>query len=349
MKEECRGFCNEHRSPTVKNNSKKSSRWSFSPIGIFKFAIIFVVVFWVAYPSLVWFLQGVSPVTEYSGLGEFGDMYGSLNTLFSGLAFSAVIATLALQREQLVTSQEELRLTRAEMVSQSSLFAAQTEVMNQQLFEGTFFQLVKLYLEKSSLLLESSNKLNERSPDKWNAIYRIFERGLNFNPKKELDYSEFDKAVQFSVVLSAKSAISLFLQTLKYIDDSTLISSDRKAFYVELLKGNTSNVEMYVIAIFVVYDEKFNKYQSYIEKYSLLDMLDTTYLLPINVFCDYKMAAYKSLRNEIFDVYVNLIVSSGIYNGLYSYDQNEKICDLKPLLMADYRYNYFGDYNCIIS
>jgi len=46
--------------------------------------------------------------------GLFGDSFGSVNALFSGLAFGGVIYTLILQREALEQQQEELRLTRDE-------------------------------------------------------------------------------------------------------------------------------------------------------------------------------------------------------------------------------------------
>ena len=47
--------------------------------------------------------------------GQFGDTFGGLNALFSGLAFAAVVVTLLTQREELKLQRKELRLQREEM------------------------------------------------------------------------------------------------------------------------------------------------------------------------------------------------------------------------------------------
>lgn len=50
-----------------------------------------------------------------SDSGSFGDMFGVVNTLFSGLAFAGVIYALLLQGNQLSLQQQELELTRKEL------------------------------------------------------------------------------------------------------------------------------------------------------------------------------------------------------------------------------------------
>ena len=47
--------------------------------------------------------------------GTFGDMFGAVNALFSGLAFAGIIYTILLQRTELELQREELRATRQEM------------------------------------------------------------------------------------------------------------------------------------------------------------------------------------------------------------------------------------------
>ncbi|MBL7645750.1 MAG: hypothetical protein JNK74_06100 [Candidatus Hydrogenedentes bacterium] len=46
--------------------------------------------------------------------GSFGDMFGAINTLFSGLAFAALIVTVLMQREELKLQFEELEKSRKE-------------------------------------------------------------------------------------------------------------------------------------------------------------------------------------------------------------------------------------------
>jgi len=47
--------------------------------------------------------------------GPFGDSFAPLNTLFAGLAFAALWASLRMQRQELALQREELRLTRQEL------------------------------------------------------------------------------------------------------------------------------------------------------------------------------------------------------------------------------------------
>lgn len=47
--------------------------------------------------------------------GQLGDLFGVVNSLFSGLAFAGVIYTIYLQREELSLQRKELQLTRDEL------------------------------------------------------------------------------------------------------------------------------------------------------------------------------------------------------------------------------------------
>lgn len=47
--------------------------------------------------------------------GTFGDMFGGVNALFSGLAFGGIIITILLQRKELSLQREELKESRAEL------------------------------------------------------------------------------------------------------------------------------------------------------------------------------------------------------------------------------------------
>lgn len=70
--------------------------------------------------------------------GTYGDMFGSINALYSGLALAGIIFTILLQREELGLQREELRETRKE-------FQTQNETLKIQRFENTFFNLLSLH------------------------------------------------------------------------------------------------------------------------------------------------------------------------------------------------------------
>ena len=76
-------------------------------------------------PVIVLLTVGVlevgSAILIYRGLptwserGTFGDMFGAVNSLFSGLALAGVIYAIILQRQELALQRQELELTRDEL------------------------------------------------------------------------------------------------------------------------------------------------------------------------------------------------------------------------------------------
>ena len=77
--------------------------------------------------------------------GTFGDMFGAVNALFSGLAFVGIIYTVWLQRKELQLQRREMEETREELKGQKEQLAAQNETLRKQNFENTFFQLLRLH------------------------------------------------------------------------------------------------------------------------------------------------------------------------------------------------------------
>lgn len=82
------------------------------------------------------------PITEFSieKAGTFGDSFGILTSLFTGLAFAALIATVLLQRDDLKLNRQELEDTRKE-------FQLQNQTFSRQRFEDSFYRMLGLYKE----------------------------------------------------------------------------------------------------------------------------------------------------------------------------------------------------------
>ncbi len=72
--------------------------------------------------------------------GQFGDLFGSVNALFSGLAFGGLIYAILLQRHELSLQREELKLQRQEMVASRGQLAAQVQAQTA-LFRATVGQI----------------------------------------------------------------------------------------------------------------------------------------------------------------------------------------------------------------
>jgi len=63
--------------------------------------------------------------------GMFGDMFGAVNALFSGLAFAGVIYAILLQSKELELQREELKLTRQELTKSASAQSDQVVLMKE--------------------------------------------------------------------------------------------------------------------------------------------------------------------------------------------------------------------------
>lgn len=80
----------------------KNRPYSSATISILLFFVLYFILVRCYYPAL-------------SDSGLFGDMFGGINALFSGLAFLGVIYAIILQREELQLQRKELELTRGEL------------------------------------------------------------------------------------------------------------------------------------------------------------------------------------------------------------------------------------------
>jgi len=114
---------------------------------------------WIAYiiTALVIILWGGSYFVlknlQFDDRGTLGDMFGSINSLFSGLALAGIIFTILLQRKELELQRRELKDTRKE-------FELQNTTLKQQTFEETFFNLLKNQLQIPPLINATFVKFN---------------------------------------------------------------------------------------------------------------------------------------------------------------------------------------------
>jgi hypothetical protein len=76
-------------------------------LSLMKKLVCWVVGIWFTYWILVVLFSG-----NPNNPGTWGDMFGGLNALFSGLAFAGVICTILLQSQELKYQREELELQR---------------------------------------------------------------------------------------------------------------------------------------------------------------------------------------------------------------------------------------------
>lgn len=101
------------------------------------------IIFWLFYYGYIPIKGG-----NYEEKGQFGDSFGVLNSLFTGLGFGGLIITLMLQQKQINQQEQEVITQRkAECI---------------QHYEDTLFKLLELYLNTLSEISNSHNSIQGR-------------------------------------------------------------------------------------------------------------------------------------------------------------------------------------------
>lgn len=273
----------------MSENSSKS--WHLI---ILVLVLVFVVVLWFSYPYWSYLYKDMFNNSEFAEMGVFGDSYGALNTLFSALAFTGIIASIYFQREELKATREELEATRNEMKSQGEQFEAQTEALKLQVFENTFFNMLKLHndIVESMVVASAGETISGR---------RGF-KGLcqNFN-YYACNYA-FDLkscvATYDNFYTSNEDLLGHYFrvvyQIFSLVDNSTLLNDEKKK-YADILRAQLSTYELILWAIHGLSKCGDENTKSIIERYFLLEFI------PKNSFV--RILGNSNLAREVLSCY----------------------------------------------
>lgn len=217
--------------------------------------------------------------------GTFGDMFGAINALFSGLAFGGLIITLLYQKDELELQRAELQETREEMARQRNEFEEQNKTLKRQRFENTFFNMLSLQQEiVSNLYYEYDKRVG-------NGIKTMQYKGREIFEYVYLDMSlTVDEVQQYSglrnvlydydyTIYSKLDFMTRFdhyfrhmYRIFKYIDDSYLIDDNERYEYACIVRSQLSSYEL----IILFYNSLTNgraKLKPLLEKYSIFNNL----------------------------------------------------------------------------
>lgn len=212
--------------------------------------------------------------------GQFGDKFGAVNALFSGLAFAGIIITLLLQRRDLAETRK---------------------AMGHERFDNTFFQLLNLHINITSKLavkgrhgIEAFESFAEHmktcDPDfyAFSALQKISRdkvrtiidtKTIPTQAYPELTPADITNLSQYlaqgvrafqnylddSVVMHEEKVVSAYKKSaeehidyfshyfrnlyhiLKFIDESTLIGDDEKCMYSKFVRSQLSDIELVCI------------------------------------------------------------------------------------------------------
>lgn len=243
--------------------------------------------------------------------GTFGDQFGAVNALFSGLAFTGLIYTIILQRRDLALQRDDLRLqreelaqTRHEMEEQTIEFEKQNESLRIQRFENTYFNMLSLFQEVVNNL--SVTKVFYKSEGRY-----CFEKVYVKNQQIEENMNDFANLSMSTIIFREgidgykRSEIPKFFdhyfrllyRILKFVDDSKVITDfDEKYEYTAMLRAMLSRYEL----VWLYYNGLSygaQKLKPLIERYAMLNNLRKELLVKgkSNEFGIYKDSAFKKI------------------------------------------------------
>jgi len=234
--------------------------------------ILFVLI------TLAWFASLILiPILVTSGFeqqGQFGDMFGAINSLFSGFAFAGVIYAIFLQMRELKLQKEELILTRKELKGQKLQLKKQNETMVKQNFENTFFSLLRLHnnivtsIKIPGKLYEGRDCfkfLNSQIKGDHDRGKRASRPNVNAIGSFILIYDEYQGILGHYF----RALYNLF----KLVDQSGV---DNKKFYTNLVRAQLSNYELVILFYNCLGKHGKEKFKPLIERYAIFDNIDGT-------------------------------------------------------------------------
>lgn len=242
-----------------KSKKKKPSEWKGFMAAI---ALILIVIgMWIFYP---YGLPHLGMVTNTATYGTFGDSYGALNTLFSGLAFATLIITLFLQRKELQLQREEVAESNTIAKTQTGISDQQAQLIYQQIKEAqkqNFYTLFLKFVDEKNLK-KSNLMIRDRRQGGvnfyGNDVFKQF--GSNFignldksfipTPPKE-DGSYYTETEEFIERLSESYERSCFSFGMKFEE---FYFFEYVEFILNYIKQNEGLIEInHVIRIFLSY------------------------------------------------------------------------------------------------
>lgn len=246
--------------------------------------------------GLCWVFLDFAIGGESTELGQFGDKFGFVNALFSGLAFAGLIYTIVLQRKELELQRLELQETRKELSAQTRQFEIQNSTIKKEQFESTFFSLLQQHqMLVNDLYLKLDYK--ERGSNDW--IEKslechgrgVFKELLTKRPQKRLsgethyflDIVEGLKEEKYGLDYTSKypplALLDHYFRNLyrlvKFVDENPyLLSLEDKYQYTSIVRSMLSAHELALLFYNCLSYNGNKKFKPLVEKYALLKNID---------------------------------------------------------------------------
>ena len=254
--------------------NKASALWVFG-------GVICLWLFWSFAGQWVAHLLVGTKTEQLGAAGQFGDMFGSLNALFTALAFAAVFWSATMQRREMEMQRTELKLQREALVDQRKEMEQQRAVFSQQAFESTFFQP----LEHCRALHERIRHSGMPGANSTMAMHELAAASLKVineaargdNPSvsvREIIGEKYSKEVLTSKGPSLAPYFRALFQLFKLIDaQAPTMSVEKRRSYANVARAHLANDDLIVLAVNAC-STPGQGFRVYIEQFGLLKHIE---------------------------------------------------------------------------
>ena len=162
-------------------NGRKSESW-WVPL-IFAVAVFGI---W----GLTWLLTTMA-IGPWDSRGQFGDMFGSANTLFSGLALAGIIYAILLQKRELGLQRQELKHTREVLARTAQSQHSQSKLLASTGRMSAAIAAIEMF-DRTAASTEHYNPMPSETDDieNWRGLWA--RRLLDLWGELEVEYSELE-------------------------------------------------------------------------------------------------------------------------------------------------------------
>ena len=273
-------------------NMSESKNEYKKEIGIAIIVVVLIIGLWIG--SWYYIDNNIHPSNCNTAVedarGTFGDKFGAVNSLFAGLAFAGIIFTIFLQRKELQLQRKELEATR-------EVFEKQNEMLSQEKFENTFFQMLSLFhsiVNSLDVRKKKDNSIVKTGRDCFEYFFKELQKSIdNQIDKKNLIISTqggellnrntvsnecYINAYDI-VYLDFRSDLSHYFRTyyhlIKFIDNSDIKDKQQ---YASIARAQLSSYEQILLFYNCMHVNGNQKFKPLIEKYSLFKNIDYSLL-----------------------------------------------------------------------
>ncbi len=264
---------------------------------IIKWLTVTVLGLWVGSAISIYFLLG-----DWPERGTFGDTFGCINALFSGLAFGGVVLAILLQTKELEYQREELQQTRGELKGQKEQLQAQNETLKIQSFENTFFQMLRLHHEIVNSIDKIEMKAGQQVIKKGRDVFVDISNELSAYYSRYQDKDEHKKINAAFVQLFSKyqSDIVHYFRNLyniiKFIDMKGPEQFEERYIYTSLVRAQLSSHELLLLFYNSLSQFGQEKFKPLIEKYHFLKNMPLGQIIKKEHEGYYDSSAFKKLN-----------------------------------------------------